>query len=369
MLKVLVVFGTRPEMIKLAPVIHELERRADIDVITCATGQQSQLLDQAMRFFNIRPRYDLAVMTPNQTLASLTARCCSTLEGVMAKEQPAWVIVQGDTTTAFTAALTGYYADVKVAHVEAGLRSFDLRHPFPEEVNRRLISVLANVNFAPTETARKHLLAEGVNPSLIEVTGNTVIDALLETVRRFDGHWPRIEPINQIDPAKKLIVVTGHRRESFGEGFQQICQALRDLARRPDVEIVYPVHLNPNVRQPVTSILGGLPNVHLIEPLAYPEFVGLMARSYLILTDSGGIQEEAPSLAKPVLVMRNVTERTEAVEIGTVKLTGVDAKSILSHTCRLLEDPIAYQTMVSTANPYGDGNASARIADAIIRLS
>jgi UDP-N-acetylglucosamine 2-epimerase (non-hydrolysing) len=364
---VLVVFGTRPEAIKLAPVIAELKRRDQIDVITCVTGQQREMLDQVLDFFEIKPDHDLAVMLPNQDLAGITARCCSALSPVVNHEKPDWVVVQGDTTTAFTAALTGYYYNVNVAHVEAGLRSFDNRHPFPEEVNRRLVSVVTKIHFAPTETARKNLLAEGINASAIEVTGNTVIDALLETVRRFQGRWPEIEAIDRLDARKKLIAVTGHRRESFGDGFRQICEALRALAQRPDVEIVYPVHLNPNVREPVHSILAGLPNVHLIEPLAYPAFVGLMARSYLILTDSGGVQEEAPSLGKPVLVMRDVTERTEAVEAGTVQLTGVNKDSILKSASLLLNDPQAYQAMVAAVNPYGDGHASPRIADSLTR--
>lgn len=360
-LKVLVVFGTRPEAIKLAPVISALRAREDVCAVVCVTGQQRQMLDQVLEAFEIRPDYDLSVMVPSQDLTGLTARCCAALAPVMQTEKPDWVVVQGDTTTAFTAALTGFYAGAKVAHVEAGLRSFDNRHPFPEEVNRRLIAVVANLHFAPTETARRNLLAAGIDPATIEVTGNTVIDALLDTVRRFEATWPPDEG------AKKLIVVTGHRRESFGAGFQQICEALRTLAARDDVEIVYPVHLNPNVRQPVQAILAGLANVKLIEPVPYPDFVGLMARSYLILTDSGGIQEEAPSLGKPVLVMRGVTERTEAIDAGTVKLTGVKASAIVKETCRLLDDPAAYRAMVASVNPYGDGQASGRIVDALLR--
>jgi UDP-N-acetylglucosamine 2-epimerase (non-hydrolysing) len=366
--KVLVVFGTRPEAIKLAPVIAELQNRAHIEVKTCVTGQQRQMLDQVLDAFEIRPDHDLSVMTPNQSLSSLTARCCADLAGVMHRDAPHWVVVQGDTTTAFTAALVGFYHGAKVAHVEAGLRSFDKRHPFPEEVNRRLVSVVADRHFAPTETSRDNLLAEGFPSTAIEVTGNTVIDALFAMVKRFKGNWPVIPQIAGRDERKKLIVVTGHRRESFGEGFQQICQALRTLAKRDDVEIVYPVHLNPNVQNPVNSILGSLANVHLIEPLSYPSFVGLMARCHLVLTDSGGIQEEAPSLGKPVLVMRGVTERTEAVAAGTAILTGVDADSITRATIRLLEDPQAYLSMANARNPYGDGLASKRIVDSLANI-
>jgi len=360
-LKVLLVFGTRPEAIKLAPVIAELRRRDGVHVAVCVTGQQREMLNQVLDSFEIKPDYDLAVMLPNQDLAGSTARCCAALAPVMQSEKPDWVLVQGDTSTAFAAALTGFYGGAKIGHVEAGLRSFNKRHPFPEEMNRRLVSVLADLHFAPTETSRRNLLAEGIPSPAILVTGNTVIDALLETVRRFQSSWPKA------DAAKKLIVVTGHRRESFGEGFRQICDALRILAERPDVEIVYPVHLNPNVREPVHAILAGLPNVRLIEPLPYPEFVGLMARSYLLLTDSGGVQEEAPSLGKPVLVMREVTERTEAVDAGAAKLTGVSKDSIVKEARLLLDDPAAYRSMVAAVNPYGDGQASRRIADGLLR--
>jgi UDP-N-acetylglucosamine 2-epimerase (non-hydrolysing) len=365
--KVLVVFGTRPEAIKLAPVITELKRRSRVEVSACVTGQQRHMLDQVLEAFEIRPDYDLAVMTENQDLPALTARCIAELRPVVAREKPDWVVVQGDTTTAFAAALVGFYCGAKVAHVEAGLRSFDKHHPYPEEVNRRLVSVVADVHFAPTDTSRRNLLKEGIADSVIEVTGNTVIDALLETVGRYSGRWPPIPALGALEDSRKLIVVTGHRRESFGEGFRHICEALREIAQRTDVEIVYPVHLNPNVRGPVRSILAGLPNVHLIEPLPYPEFVGLMARSYLILTDSGGIQEEAPSLGKPVLVMRGVTERTEAVEAGTVRVTGVNRDSIVRATTLLLEDVEAYRSMATIANPYGDGKASRRIADVLTR--
>ena len=367
-LRVLFVFGTRPEAIKLAPLIQELQSRRRFQVRICVTAQHRQMLDQVLKAFSLKAHRDLRIMRPGQDLFDLTARCLTKLRPVMEAERPDWVIVQGDTTTTLAASLAAFYCGVRVAHVEAGLRTHDMRQPFPEEMNRRLTSHLADLHFAPTERARQSLLAEGIREESIHVTGNTVVDALLETCRRFKGRWPKPSGLRPVPPERKVILVTGHRRESFGPGFERICRALRRIARRKDVEIVYPVHLNPNVQRPVKQILGGLPRVQLIEPLPYVPFVGLMQTAYLILTDSGGIQEEAPSLGKPVLVMREVTERPEAVEAGTVRLTGADTGRIVAAVNELLDIPAAYQAMSRAHNPYGDGLASRRIAKILGKL-
>ncbi len=361
--KVLVVFGTRPEAIKLAPVVLELRARAEFEVRVCVTAQHRQMLDQVLETFAIRPDNDLGIMQPGQDLFDVTARCLTGLRPVFEKERPTWVVVEGDTTTVFAAALAAFYLDIGVAHVEAGLRTGDKRRPFPEEINRRLASHIADLHFAPTESARRNLRNEGIPEQSIHVTGNTVVDALLYIREKFRGHWPAPPGLRPLAEGKRLVLVTGHRRESFGAGFERICQALRRIAERPDVEVVYPVHLNPNVQKPVFSILGNLPNVQLIEPVSYVPFVGLMESAYLILTDSGGIQEEAPSLGKPVLVMREVTERPEAVEAGTVKLVGTDVERIVNGVNELLDDPAVYQRMSRAHNPYGDGQAARRIAD------
>jgi len=363
--KILLVFGTRPEAIKLCPVLLNLRQNPGFNVRGCVTAQHRAMLDQVLAAFQITPDYDLDLMQPGQTLAQITARVLTALEPVLQSERPDMVLVQGDTTTTLSGALAAFYERIPVGHVEAGLRTGDLGQPFPEEFNRVVTTRLAALHFAPTETAAHHLLAEGVPPPRIAVTGNSGIDAVLyvrdalESGRLPAPAWP------QLDPAKKLIAVTAHRRESFGEGFARICEALACLARRGDVQIVYPVHRNPNVMQPVYSRLDGLPDVHLLEPLDYIPFVDLMRRAYLLITDSGGIQEEAPSLGKPVLVMREKTERPEAVEAGTVKLVGADTERIVHEAARLLDDHVEYARMARIHNPYGDGQASSRIRQAI----
>jgi UDP-N-acetylglucosamine 2-epimerase (non-hydrolysing) len=362
-MKILFVFGTRPEAIKLAPLIREMGSRPGVTVQVAVTAQHREMLDQVLEAFAIVPDHDLDIMQPGQDLFDVTARCLTSLREVMRTAQPDWTIVQGDTTTTFAAALAAFYLDLRVAHVEAGLRTGDKHRPFPEEINRRLTSHLADLHFAPTARARQCLLAEGIAAERVHVTGNTGVDALFHVRDQFQGRWPEVPGLRPPGPGRRRILVTGHRRESFGEGFRRICRALQTIASRPDVEIVYPVHLNPQVQDPVRASLGGLPNVQLIPPLPYVPFVGLMESSYLILTDSGGIQEEAPSLGKPVLVMREVTERPEAVEAGTVRLVGTAAEKIVEAVNELLDDAGTYQQMARAHNPYGDGHASRRIAD------
>ncbi len=364
--KVLLIFGTRPEAIKLCPVIRGLrEHSSQFDVRVCVTAQHREMLDQVLQAFDVQPHHDLDLMLPGQTLFQSTSRILAGLEAVLQAERPSVVIVQGDTTTTLCGALAGFYLRIPVAHVEAGLRTGDMRQPFPEEMNRVLASRLAELHFAATEQAAENLRREGVTPDSIHVTGNTGIDAVL-FVRdglsegRLSGRaWP------ELDPSKKLILVTAHRRESFGDGFERICRALAELADRPDVQVVYPVHPNPNVQDPVQRLLAGHPNVCLIEPLSYVPFVDLMRRAYLLITDSGGVQEEGPSLGKPILVMREKTERPEAVLAGTVRLVGTDQRSIVNEATLLLDDPSAYRAMSRVHNPYGDGRASARIAGLI----
>jgi len=365
MVKVLTVFGTRPEAIKLAPVIKELERHRDKFISrVCVTGQHREMLDPFLRLFDIKPDWDLEIMKPNQTLFDVAVSALSKLKPILEQENPDILLVQGDTTTAFVAALTAFYFKIKIGHVEAGLRTGGKYNPFPEEINRRLISHLADLHFAPTERARANLLAEGIPEEAIFVTGNTVVDSLLmilELTRDQNplGNLP-------LDPKRKLILVTAHRRESFGEGLKNICLALRRLVELDEsVEIVYPVHLNPNVQEPVRHILGTVERIHLIEPLDYVSFVHLMNRAYLILTDSGGIQEEAPSLGKPVLVMRDVTERPEVLETGAAKLVGTDPARIVAEVLHLLRDSQEYNRMASAPNPFGDGQAAVRIVDAL----
>jgi UDP-N-acetylglucosamine 2-epimerase (non-hydrolysing) len=361
--KILTIFGTRPEAIKLAPVIKELERRNDVFVSkVCVTAQHREMLDPFLQLFGINPDWDLNIMQPNQSLFDVTAKALVKLKEVLEKEKPDLVLVQGDTTTTFTAALAAYYLKIKVGHVEAGLRTLDKYNPFPEELNRRLVGHIADLHFAPTKRAKENLLSEGIPESSIFVTGNTVVDALFMILARTTSEDYLPKALSQ--PDRKLILVTAHRRESFGEGIANICLALKEIVKRvPDVEIVYPVHLNPNVREPVYRMLGGVERVHLIEPLDYIPFVHLMKASYLILTDSGGIQEEAPSLGKPVLVLRNITERPEAVEAGAAKLVGTDPQRIVVETLRLLQDPSEYSKMANVPNPFGDGKAALRIAD------
>ena len=372
-MKILSVFGTRPEAIKMAPVIRELAGRPEIFSSTvCITAQHRQMLDPVLALFDIRPEYDLDIMQPGQDLFDVTSHVLLGMRDVLGRERPDIVLVQGDTTTTMASAMSAYYAGVTVGHVEAGLRTHDKHAPFPEEINRAIAGVLADLHFAPTAASRENLLREGIPDETIFVTGNTVIDALLsvsDRIERDSGLRKSLdEAFSFLDGRRRLILVTGHRRESFGEGFEQICLALADIARSdPGVEILYPVHMNPNVREPVNRLLGerGNANIRLIEPVDYLPFVYLMKRAYLIITDSGGVQEEAPSLGKPVLVMRERTERPEAVAAGTARLVGTDRGRIFSETIRLLRDVDAYRTMTRRHNPYGDGRASGRIADVL----
>ena len=361
-------FGTRPEAIKLAPVIQELRRRADrFTCRVCVTAQHREMLDQVLRIFSIRAHHDLNIMQSGQSLEQITSRVLTGMKEVLKEERPDMVVVQGDTTTTFAAALAAYYEGIPVAHVEAGLRTWQKYSPFPEEINRRLTTHLGDLHFAPTEQARKNLTREGIDSGNVVVTGNTVIDSLFHARKKVLGDRKRYRRMfPSVDFSSRIILVTGHRRESFGEGFQSICEALRRIAREEEnVEIVYPVHLNPNVQKPVRSILNGLKNVHLLEPLEYLPFVFLMDASHLILTDSGGVQEEAPSLGKPVLVMRARTERPEAVRAGTVRLVGTDETVIVREVHRLLHDRKQYIRMSRAHNPYGDGRARQRIVSAI----
>lgn len=365
--RILLVIGTRPEAIKMAPVLAALHARASgAEVEVCATRQHVELLEPVLELFNIRPKFDLALMRPQQSLAELTAGALTALDGVYRSFSPSIVVVQGDTTSAFAASLAAFYRRIPVGHVEAGLRTADLMAPWPEELNRRLTGVLAGVHFAPTERARQNLLREGVAAERIHVTGNTAVDAILGIVRRLESEAALRGDLDRryafLDPARRLVLVTGHRRENMDGGFERICAALERLSRRQDVQIVYPVHLNPNVREPVFARLGGRANIHLIEPVDYLAFAYLMMRSTLIISDSGGVQEEAPSLRKPVLVMREVTERQEAVEAGAVRLVGTDAGRIVAGAERLLDDPKDYASMARGVNPFGDGRAAERIA-------
>jgi UDP-N-acetylglucosamine 2-epimerase (non-hydrolysing) len=364
--KVLTVFGTRPEAIKMAPVIKELERYSDeIQSVVCVTAQHREMLDQVLSIFDVRPDYDLDIMLPDQTLSQLTANILTRLDQVLARERPDWLLVQGDTTTVMVASLVAYYHCVQVGHVEAGLRTGDKWQPYPEEINRRLTDVLSDLYFAPTERNRQNLLREGISDEAIIVTGNTVIDALMMTIDRLrqDGDHFRQWSRN----GQRLILVTAHRRENFGQPLIRICRALAEIAARypSDVRLVYPVHPNPNVLGPVHELLDGIPNVTLTEPLDYYDFVQLMCKAHLILTDSGGLQEEAPSLGVPVLVLREVTERPEGVMAGVVKVIGTDDRAIVNEVVSLLENDHVYRNMSQGANPYGDGRASQRIVEAI----
>jgi len=365
-LKVLTVFGTRPEAIKMAPVVKALAAADALDARVCVTAQHRQMLDQVLNIFAIQPDFDLNLMQPGQDLSDITANVLLGMREVYAQWTPDIILVHGDTTTTFAASLSAFYAKIKVGHVEAGLRTHNKHAPWPEEMNRSLAGVMADIHFAPTAQSRHHLLREGVADSTIHVTGNTVIDALLDVARRVRSDASLQQRFARqfafIDPAKRLILVTGHRRENFGAGFENICRALAQLAQREDVQIVYPVHLNPNVQEPVRRILAGVANIHLIAPQDYLPFVYLMDKAALLITDSGGIQEEAPSLGKPVLVMRDTTERPEAVAAGTVKLVGTDARAIVSAAGELLDDANAYAAMARAHNPYGDGQAAQRIA-------
>ena len=370
-MKTLCIFGTRPEAIKMAPLVLALAADERFEAKVCVTGQHREMLDQVLDLFSITPEFDLQIMKPGQDLTDVTTAILQGLKSVLNEFKPDIVLVHGDTATTFAASLASYYQQIPVAHVEAGLRTGNLYSPWPEEGNRKLTGALANLHFAPTETSQHNLMCEGVNPDNIIVTGNTVIDALLDVVKRLAQDQQLLAqasaPAAFLDPARKLILVTGHRRESFGDGFERICQALMEVAQQhPDVDIVYPVHLNPNVREPVNRLLQGIDNVHLIAPLDYLPFVHMMTRAHIILTDSGCIQEEAPSLGKPVLVMRDTTERPEAVSAGTVKLVGTNTADIVREMNRLLVDTSAYRDMSYAHNPYGDGNACQRILEALI---
>src|SRR5580658_3924822 len=364
--KILLIFGTRPEAIKLCPVIRSLREHPNtFDVRVCVTAQHREMLDQVLEAFAVKPDHDLDLMLPGQTLFQSTSRILAGLEPVLRAEIPAMVIVQGDTTTTLCGALAAFYSGIPVAHVEAGLRTHDMRQPFPEEMNRVLASHLTALHFAATELAARNLRDEGVAADSIHVTGNTGIDAVLFVRDGLEQSTLRGREWPELDASKRLIVVTAHRRESFGDGFERICRALAKIADRGDVRLVYPVHPNPNVQDPVQRYLAGHPHVRLIEPLSYVPFVDLMRRAYLLLTDSGGIQEEGPSLGKPILVLREKTERPEAVIAGTVKLVGTDEDRIVTEATALLDNREAYDRMARTHNPYGDGQASARIRELI----
>lgn len=366
-MKLLIVFGTRPEAIKMAPIVKILKEDSTFETKLCVTAQHRQMLDQVLDIFSLRPDFDLNLMKPGQDLSDITNNILIGMRDVYRQWMPDMILVHGDTTTTLATSLSAYYAKVRIGHVEAGLRTFNKYSPWPEEMNRRITGTLADIHFAPTEKAKINLLHEGIDPKIIYITGNTVIDALFDVIDRvrrdetLRSHC--VERFNFIDSTKRMVLVTGHRRENFGVGFENICLALAEIACRSDVQIVYPVHLNPNVQEPVRRILFGVPNVILLEPQDYLPFVYLMDRCTLLISDSGGVQEEAPALGKPVLVTRNTSERPEAIDAGTARLVGTDTKLIISETYRLLDDSLAYQSMSRAHNPYGDGLAARRIRD------
>ncbi|ENU44490.1 non-hydrolyzing UDP-N-acetylglucosamine 2-epimerase [Acinetobacter seifertii] len=370
MKKILIVFGTRPEAIKMAPLVKEFQKDTySFQTKVCVTAQHRQMLDQVLEIFDIKPDYDLNIMKPGQDLYDITSNVLIGMKSVLEDFKPDVVLVHGDTTTTLSASLAAFYAKIKVGHVEAGLRTNDIYSPWPEEGNRQLTGILANYHFAPTQQSEENLLKEGKNQQDIYVTGNTVIDALMYVLQRIENQPTLQEKIKskiseqyQLDGKRKIILVTGHRRENFGQGFINICEGLKELAKsNPDIDIVYPVHLNPNVQKPVNEILSDLTNVYLIDPLQYEEFIYMMNKSYFIITDSGGIQEEAPSLGKPVLVMRDTTERPEAVKAGTVKLVGTDKNTLIKEAQTLIDNKVEYEKMAQAHNPYGDGRACVRI--------
>ncbi|WP_150452168.1 non-hydrolyzing UDP-N-acetylglucosamine 2-epimerase [Arenibacter lacus] len=371
-IKNLIIFGTRPEAIKMAPLVKEFQKYSDkCETKVCITAQHREMLDQVLEFFEITPDFDLNLMKPNQNLYSLTADIITNLQPVLEEFQPDYVYVHGDTTTTMAASLAAFYAGAQVCHIEAGLRTFNMQSPFPEEMNRNVTGVVSNLHFAPTTTSRDNLLRENKKEENIVITGNTVIDALLFSVEKVNNSNftdPQVDNLlTFLDTRKRLILVTGHRRENHGQGFINICEALKQIAlENPDTQIVYPVHLNPNVQKPVYELLANIDNISLIAPLSYPAFVWLMEKAYLIITDSGGVQEEAPSLGKPVLVMRDTTERPEAVEAGTVLLVGTNKEKIVTEATNLLNNTEAYEEMGKLHNPYGDGKACARIVDHIL---
>ena len=367
--KVLVALGTRPEAIKLAPVVRELARRREFRCVLCVTSQHREMLAPMLTFFGLAPAHDLDVMRPDQKLGELTGRVLAGMDRVLEAERPDWVVVQGDTTTAMAAGLAAYYRKIRVAHVEAGLRTHNRFSPFPEEINRRLVGVLADLHFAPTDLAVRNLRKEGISPSSIVRTGNTVTDALLWAAGMIRKHPPQLPA--GIPPAKKgrkLVLVTGHRRENFGGGLEQICRALKAAAEAcPELDFVYPVHLNPNVKAPVNRLLGGHPQIFLTAPVDYPVLVALLKRAWLVVTDSGGIQEEAPTFGVPVLVTRDTTERPEGIRAGNARLVGTDEAAILSWIRKLAVDPVAHARMALARNPYGDGHAAKRIVNRLAR--
>ncbi|WP_349681463.1 non-hydrolyzing UDP-N-acetylglucosamine 2-epimerase [Sphingobacterium sp. UBA5996] len=370
-IKNLIVFGTRPEAIKMAPLVKEFQKDPSFETKVCVTAQHREMLDQVLEFFDVKPDFDLNLMKPNQNLYTLTADIITEMKTVLEDFKPDYVYVHGDTTTTMASSIAAFYSGAQVCHVEAGLRTHNKRSPFPEEINRQVAGRICDYHFAPTEASRQNLLSENIQDKDVLVTGNTVIDALFESSARVkDLDNLEINRLKElVDPLKKVILVTGHRRENHGQGFINICQALKEIAlSNADVQIIYPVHLNPNVKKPVYEILSDVPNIHLIEPLAYPAFVWLMNESYLIITDSGGVQEEAPSLGKPVLVMRDTTERPEAVDAGTVILVGTDTEKIVNEAQDLLRNSSRYQEMSGLHNPYGDGKACQRIVNFIKNL-
>jgi len=370
-MRVLTVFGTRPEAIKMAPVVRRLAAHPGCEALVCVTGQHRQMLDQVLDLFAIKPDFDLDVMRASQGLTYITTAILERLGDVFAEARPDRVLVQGDTTTTLATALAAFYARIPVGHIEAGLRTGNIHSPFPEEMNRRLTSVIADLHFPPTEISRGNLLREGIDPDRVLVTGNTVVDALLDAVAILDADPVRTAALDALlpplDASRRLIVATGHRRENFEGGLERVARGLLALAQRGDTQIIYPVHLNPNVQKAANLVLGGHSAIHLIPPLDYLPFVNLMRRAYLIITDSGGVQEEAPALGKPVLVTRETTERPEAVEAGTVELVGTDTALLVARATRLLDDPLAYAAMSRAHNPYGDGHASERIVERILR--
>lgn len=365
--KIITIFGTRPEAIKMAPLVKELEKREEIESKVCVTAQHRQMLDQVLEYFEIKPDYDLNIMKSKQTLTGITNRVLEGLEEVFKEEKPDMILVHGDTTTTFAGALAAFYQQIKVGHVEAGLRTFDKYFPFPEEMNRKLTGALADLNFAPTKGSKENLLREGVSEDIIYITGNTVIDAMLHTVK--ENYVFEQEELNKIDyKNKKVIMITAHRRENWGEGIDNICTALNKIVEEnEDVELVYLVHLNPIVKDVVFEKLGGNPRIHLLPPQDTQETHNLMNKCFMVMTDSGGLQEEAPHLGKPVLVLRDVTERPEAVKYGTVKLVGTNVEKIVEEANKLINDEKAYESMSKAINPYGDGKASERITDAILK--
>lgn len=365
--KILVVFGTRPEAIKMAPIVKLLQGRNDFEVSVCVTGQHREMLDQVLRLFDIQADFDLEVMKPNQTIVDITSAVLHGVSEIIEEVKPDVLLVHGDTTTTFAASLAAYYQRIPVGHVEAGLRTKDIYAPWPEEGNRKFVACITTYHFAPTVTAKINLLAEGIEERNIYITGNTVIDALLDVTRKIDTNKQLrdtlAEQFSYVNWKKKIVLVTGHRRENFGDGFDRIASALAELSKRDDVEIIYPVHLNPNVQEPIKKALSGIDNIYLVPPLDYLPFVYLLSQSYMVITDSGGIQEEAPALGKPVLVMRDVTERPEGVDAGTVKLVGTSVERIVDEANKLLNGGDNFMQMVHSHNPYGDGLAAERIVN------